>query len=545
MRTSIRTHVVRSTLAAVLLASAVGSCGKAADEEPLQIDSNTNWWMRCDSDEQCSGSLRCFCGQCSQPCSESDECSQLAGAECASSGGAACVDRPSAGGLCVLTCSDDASCGPDFTCTESQCVPKACTGGFQSWDDVYRLVAANVAQLDADDARFARYISLANRWAYGPCGPTLAAEREGLSKLLNSLSIDTTITAPVPIDVDLTLYRINLNDYDWNQPIDVMGTAYPDVWEALVAQNPLAVPFIGDDADDAVADTGARVPVMFANSFIATATRPELYYAILGIPDSYAALLDDLGVDATAPAERAGYVDGPEIVATYHRLGNRNGYLWNLGAVDTLAPSLFVDPLQTPTGERQLIFTLGNGLQAFAYTDAAGLRIDDSPTFIDASENNFRAVVPRTPLRQHSPKPNVRDEVRTYLANNPDVFSQAVETTLVGLYRDDVTINAIIESDYQSLTRPALEAAGVDERRPEPISTAYAEYERDMALEDAAGDLMVTREDLEANLSLLDPAMSVLDLGRIDRDDFIVFYRESLCLLSVVNENTPAPEWCL
>jgi hypothetical protein len=545
MKTSLMTHVVRSTLAALLIAGAVGSCGKAADEEPLQIDSNTNWLMRCDADEQCSGSLRCYCGQCSQPCAESDECSRLAGAECASSGGAVCAAQPSAGGLCVLGCSDDAECGPDFSCTESQCVPKTCMGGFQSWDDLYQMVANDLSQLDADDASAVRYVSLANRWAYGPCGPTLAAEREGLSKLLNSLSLDTTITAPVPIDVDLTLYRIDLIDYRWDRPIEVMGAVYSDVWEALVAQNPLAAPFVGDDADDAVTDSGTTVPIMFANSLIATATRPELYYAILGVPDTYEGLLADLGVEATEPGERAGYVDGAEIIATYHRLGQRNGYLWNLGVIDNPMTSLFADPLQNPTGERQLIFTLPNGLQAFAYMDAAGVRISDSPTFLDTTQNNFRAIVPLTPFRQHSPRPNIRDEVRSYLAENPDAFSPALETTIVGLYRDEVTLRAMIESDYQSLTRLALEAAGVNERRPEPISAAYAEWDRDVSIEDAAGDLMVTREALDDNLRLLDPALSVLGAGLMDRDDFNYFYRNSLCILHTVNENAPAPEWCM
>src|SRR5688572_22249313 len=104
-------------LALIACGLAAGSCGKASDSTPFQLDSNTNWLKRCDADDQCDGSLRCYCGQCSLPCAGGDECSLLAGAECASSGGAVCSDQPGAGGLCVLGCSSDQDCGLDFACT--------------------------------------------------------------------------------------------------------------------------------------------------------------------------------------------------------------------------------------------------------------------------------------------------------------------------------------------------------------------------------------------------------------------------------------------
>jgi hypothetical protein len=542
-----RIHVLRSALAGVLLAGAVGSCGKAADgggQEDLQIDSNTNWLMRCDADDQCSGSLRCYCGQCSQPCSESNECRLLAGAECASSGGAVCTDQPSAGGLCVLGCTSDGECGPDFTCTNSQCVPTPCTGGYQSWDSVYATVANDLARLDADDATFTRYASIANRWVDGACGPTLTAERQGLSKFVNSLSLDATVTPPLQIDAAGTLYRINLRDYGWDRPVEISGHAYADVWEALIASNPFAVPFVGDDADDAVADSGTSIPVMFSNSLIATGTRPEVYYAILDIPPSYDELLADLGVDPAEPGVRAGYGDRPEVIATHRELGFRSGYLWELRVIDGPSGALFNDPLQNPTGERQLLFTLANGLQAFAYAESAGLRTDDSDLLLDTNEDNFRAVVPRTPLRQHPQGPSLTDQVRAYMADNPDRFSAEALAAISAVYPGAEAISELIRSDYETFTRPALEAAGIDLRLPEPIMKTYDAYNGDMTLEDVAGDFLLTAGDVSDNLSLLDPAFTVLDGGVMDRDDFALLYRQGLCTLSVVLENLPSPEWC-
>jgi hypothetical protein len=537
-------HVLRSALAGGVLALALGSCGKVGEEGKLQIDSNTNWLMRCGSDNECSGSLRCYCGQCSQPCSESNECGLLAGAECAASGGAVCTNEPSVGGLCVLGCSEDADCGPDFTCTERQCVPKPCTGGYQSWDEVLAMVAADTNTLDTDDATFTRYVSLANRWSYGACGRTLTAERQGLSKLLNSLSRSTVITTPTPVDADETLYRINLRDYEWDQTILIANTFYRDAWEAIATNNPFAVPFAGEDADDAVASTDTSIPLMFANSFIATATRPDIYYAILGTEDTYDAQVADLGVDPTLPGVRAGF-DG--IIAVRRPLGNYAGYLWDLGSVDGGQASVLRDPLQAPDGEHQLLFSLPNGLQAFAYTGASGQRLNDSDTLLDTNQNNFRATVPLTPFRQHSPRPSINDAVRDNLdRSDPGLYPLTIENAIVAAYPGREAITTQIDLDYETYTRPALEAALVNPLLPEPIAVAFAEYDRDMVIEDVAGELMITKEQLERNMALLDPAFSVLEEnGFMDRDDFALLFREALCTMSVVNENVPDPILCL
>lgn len=538
-------HVLRSAIAGGLLALALGSCGKVGDEgdgDTLQIDSNTNWLMRCSSDDQCSGSLRCYCGQCSQPCSESQECGLLAGAECASTGGAVCTTEPNSGGLCILGCSGDAECGPDFTCTDRQCVPKPCNGGYKSWDDVLAMVAFDLSRLDADDAVFSRYVSLANRWSYGACGRSLTAERQGLSKLVNSLSRSTTITPPTIIDADETLYRINLLDYDWDRPIAVAGTAYTDVWEAIALNNPFAVFFVGDDADDAVADTNTTIPVMMANSFIATATRPEFYYAITGIPNSYEEQRGDLSIDPNLPGSHAGY-DG--IIAIHRPLGAYSGYLWDLASVEGGQAAVYRDPLQNTASERQLIYTLPNGLQAFMYTGADGQRLNDSDVLLDTNVSNFRATVPLTPLRQHSPRPSVTDAVRDNLErSDPGLYPLAIENAIVAAYPGREAITQQIDADYEAYTWPALQAAGVNVVLPEPITTAFDEYDRDLLMEDVAGELMVTKEMLDENLVLLDPAFNILRNGFMDRDDVALLFHEALCIMTSVNVNTPAPESC-
>lgn len=319
MKTSSTIRVVCAALAGGLLASAIGSCGRVADEEPLQIDSNTNWLLRCDADAQCSGSLRCYCGQCTQPCASTNECGLLTGAECAPTGSALCGDQPALGGLCVLGCREAAECGADFSCTDGQCVPEPCSAPFQSWDELLSRVVADLQSLDGSDREFARYISLANHAPHAACDGTLSQERYALDKTLNSLSTQPTIETLLPIDADETLYRIDLRRYGWDPAGRTGGVGYQDPWEELARANPFAVRFVGSEADAATSLSLSNYPVMFADSFVATATRSDVYAAILGMPNDYRVLIAQLGVerDDDSRPNRVGFSERSEFIASH------------------------------------------------------------------------------------------------------------------------------------------------------------------------------------------------------------------------------------
>src|SRR5262249_53143733 len=67
-----------------------------------------------------------------------------------------------------------------------------------------------------DRARpYLRYFSLANLYDAGTSEAELQTYREGLSKLLNSLSWRREIAAPTAIDPSKSIYRIDLRDYEW------------------------------------------------------------------------------------------------------------------------------------------------------------------------------------------------------------------------------------------------------------------------------------------------------------------------------------------
>src|SRR6185295_3393109 len=104
-----------------------------------------------------------------------------------------------------------------------------------------------------------------------------------LIKMMNMLSIKANTGDIVSVNPAQTLYRIDLRDFDWDRQITVEGTTFDDVWEAIAANNPYAVEFFGDDADDAKADSETNFPVMFADQMLDTAIIGNLYYAIVDI----------------------------------------------------------------------------------------------------------------------------------------------------------------------------------------------------------------------------------------------------------------------
>jgi len=441
-----------------------------------------------------------------------------------------------------------------------------CPDQLFDFDQLYRAVAQDLQGLDDDDRLTARYITLTNRFTAGVCDDTsLDTDRQALSKLVNMLSVDTTITPPEPINSEQTIFRIDIEDYGFDLAVDVVNadgsvTSFVDKWEAIAANNQYAVPFVGQDADDAVADTGTAFPVMLADSMLDAASIGNLYYALIDVDvqvslDDF--ILNELQIDVVQnlideEQVRAGTtksrISRQDRVVQRDEIEIRQGVLWqSFDFLDDQNESIFENPFNFAEGGTEAIFTLPNGLFGFIIADANGVIVEDSDILLDTNQNNFRAVTSVSCSNCHAQGLiPVIDEVREIAianARTSGLNADEVEQ-LRNVYPASAEFARIVEGDSQSFYQNALTRARVPTEGVDPMSAVFFRFDQDMTLEDAAGDLGLTADDLDDNLNILNPALQVLGDNAVDRDDFTQFYVDSLCRLLIVNENQPDPNLC-
>jgi mono/diheme cytochrome c family protein len=460
---------------------------------------------------------------------------------------------------------------------DEEATPASCPDNDFNYDELYQEIAVDLARLDADDALTTRYISLTNRFNAGVCadGTALDRDRDAIAKLVNALSTETTVEPPVPINRDETIFRINLEDYGWDAAsvdqvdgagvdvVDANGNIvnFVDKWEAIVANNVYAVPFVGDDADDAVQDSGTLVPVMFADSLLDVASIGNLYYALIDVDvndtlDNF--ILNDLQIDVAANLAdedqvRAGTtksrISRQDRVIQRDEINIRQGVLWqSFDFLDDQNESIFEDPFGFAEGGTEAIFTLPNGMFGYIIADENSVIVEDSDILLDSSQNNFRAVtsVSCSNCHQTGLIPVV-DEVRDValdLAISSGLNRDEVEQ-LEAVYPEANEFARIVADDSAGFYQAALNRADLPIQGVDPVSFVFLRFDQDLSLADAAGDLSVTPDFMERFLNELDPVLGVLDSGsKIDRDDFTAVYVNSLCILSAVNENTPDQAVC-
>jgi len=440
---------------------------------------------------------------------------------------------------------------------------RSCTedGQVVDFDELFQEIGSDLRRADSNDRPFFRYISLTNRFTAGVCLDALEKDRQAITKMMNMLSKRASISEPVAVNKDETLYRIDLRDFNWDDPVDVDGRGFDDAWEAIAQNNPYAVRFEGSDAEDAEDDAETDFPFMFADQMLSVATIGNVYYGLIGV-DSNGRLGDfirnDLGIDVqedidNGDAVRAGTtrsrISRQDRVVERHDISVRGGVLWQAFdfKADDANDNIFEDPFGFQAGGTEAIFTLPNGMLGFIIADENDNIVEDSDILLDTNQNNFRAVTSVSCANCHATGLiPVVDEVgpfavanaRSLRLNRDDV--EALEDIYVS--PDDFAKQ--VKDDSSAFYQRALTSAGLPIQGGDPVSNVFLRFDADVTLADAAGDLGVTPDDLVDALNDLDPTLEVLRRGTIDRDDFTEFYIQSLCELTFIQENQPEAAVC-
>jgi hypothetical protein len=429
--------------------------------------------------------------------------------------------------------------------------PPSCANDFISADAVQREAAADLASLASDDRPFTRYLSLANRVNAGACPDELDRDRDAASKLLNGLSREPDVVAPVAVGSAESLLRIDLRAYGWTRPITANESSHRDHWEALIDQMPQAIELGGADGTFIVAQTGTRAPLLSVDAFVVEAASAPLYYTLLGVPNTLGELRASVGLPSELDPLAAGAIRRSTTASRILRnqgdlravdryeieVGSAGTYFegFRVGTVEFLADPLHVQPAV----EREIIFSLPNGLLGFAVTDAAG-ELSSDAGFPDTNHNDFRARVLDSCSNCHAfgliP---IRDDVGPLVLGRPDLFSEEV----VAAYRDassDEESIAQLAADSEPYQQ-AVERATGSPVSSDPISARIAGLDQELTLPRAAADLLVPTEQLEAAAGELVPFALGLTLSY---PQFSSAYAAVFCSLHAADDNPPDAAFC-
>ena len=182
---------------------------------------------------------------------------------------------------------------------------------FVTTEEVLAAIRADLEAQSVPRRAFTRYFSLVHLYNAGLGDDELQTYRNGISKLVNSLSWGGAVEPPVAIDPPRnTLLRIDTTDYQWHY---THTGEEADLWEAIVATYPYGVRH-SDYPDDAAIEAlaGTEMPMVTGDWFVFAAARPPLYHTILALPETQAELEALLNVDTRQSIEsglamRAGF----------------------------------------------------------------------------------------------------------------------------------------------------------------------------------------------------------------------------------------------
>ena len=428
---------------------------------------------------------------------------------------------------------------------------------FITTDVMLDTIAAHLETLSAFDRPSARYFTLTHLYNAGESPEALTAYKIALSKLVNSLSWGFDVINPTPIDLQETLFYIDLRHYEW----DVRNEA----WTQIEREYPYSIDFdpetqasLHEKLTNLRAEMDCEVPFVHVDWFLANASLPPLYHDILDLPETDRELEQQLEVDVVRNIERApgvrvwraGFndsgVSNNNRVVERHR--SRYGAYWKsydfAGSVGS--QNIFTHPLTFRHDGGEVVFNLPNGLQGYYISDASGNRIDEAPTTIvsnpAASNPAVRNGLSCIGCHTEGMK-TFEDEVRGVIMKLPD---GPVKAQGLRLYVEQSVMNALLAEDTERY-REALKETGGVFGGIEPVHRFHEEFHGPVDAAHAASavglETEVFLEKIRENPSLRRLGLSALESesGDVKRDAWTSNFSAVISALNSPDDTVTRP----
>ena len=428
---------------------------------------------------------------------------------------------------------------------------------FITTDTMLDTIKAHLETLSAFDRPSARYFTITHLYNAGESPEALNAYKIALSKLVNSLSWGFQVINPEPIDLQETLFYIDLRHYEW----DVRNEA----WTQIEREYPYSIDFdpetqagLHEKLTNLRTEMDCEVPFVHVDWFLANASLPPLYHDILDLPGTDRELEQQLEVNVagninTAPGVRvwrAGFNDSG--VSNNNRVVERHtsryGAYWKsydfAGSVGT--QNIFTHPLSFRHDGGEVVFNLPNGLQAYYISDASGNRIDEAPTTIvsnpAASNPAVRNGLSCIGCHTEGMK-TFEDEVRAVILKSPDGLTKDQG---LRLYVEQSVMDERVAEDTERY-REALEATGGVFGGIEPVHRFHEEFQGPVDAAHAAAavglETEMFLEKIRENPSLQRLGLSALESenGDVKRDAWTSNFSAVISALNSPDDTVTRP----
>ena len=436
---------------------------------------------------------------------------------------------------------------PDWAATSTT------DGDFISPGEMLNTIETHLMSLAPFDRAFARYFTMTHLYNAGETAQVLEGYRNGLSKLVNSLSWGIEVINPQPIDPQQTIFYIDLRHYEWD---------VNDGWTQIEGVYPYHIAF------DAPTETALReqlgrlqiemscdVPSIYIDWFLATASLPPLYHDLLSLPLTDRELETRLEVDVVrnllnAPGvrvRRAGFNDSG--VSNNNRVVERHtsryGAYWKsydfAGSVGT--QNIFTHPLAFTHDGGEVVFNLPNGLQGYYLANASGFRLDAAPINIvsnpAASDPTVRNGLSCMGCHTEGMK-IFEDEVRPVIESNTNPAYDKAQA--LRLYVEQSKMDTLLGEDMDRY-RVALTKTGGAVDDIEPISRFHEAFEGPVDAAYAAAVVGLETEvflnKIKENVGLQNLGLLVLESGNMKRDTWTSSFGDIVFALEFPEQFTP------
>ena len=430
-------------------------------------------------------------------------------------------------------------------------------GDFISPAEILTAIETHLMSLTPFDRAFARYFTMTHLHNAGESTQILQEYRNGLYKLVNSLSWEREITNPQPIDPQGTIFYIDLRHYEWD---------VNNAWMQIEAEYPYHISF---DAPTQAAlkaqlerlqgEMKTDIPSIHVDWFVAQASLPPLYHDLLSLPLTDRELEKRLEVDVERNITNAAGIDVWRAGTNNSGVSNNNrvierhtsryGAYWKsydfAGSVGT--QNIFTHPLSFTHDGGEVIFNLPNGLQAYYVTNASGFRLDEAPINIvsnpAASDPTVRNGLSCFGCHTEGMK-RFEDEVRSVIESNATpAFDKA---HALRLYVEQAVMDGLIAEDMDRY-ETALEATGGAVDDIEPISRFHEVFQGPVDAAYAAAvvglETEAFQERIRENVGLQNVGLLVLDSanGSMKRDAWTEGFDDMIFALDFPESQVDSP----